>query len=228
MAARQSTEIGLSALAGAFLLALVRTALPYFWDAVLAGTPAGAPSSVLHTLWIPLSGLLVEAAIAILGLVGFGLLYRGRWEFGAASALRSGLVLLAMLVAAVAFGAYFVTGIALGLLSGLAILVPWHSVLLFAGSVAVGLALYWSFAPIPVSPSRGAAAVALALGISGSTLLLLATAGLRRADTLRIQGAGLGLSVASLVLWLALCFWDARGLRLRRAPPAAAVAPHEG
>jgi hypothetical protein len=91
--------------------------------------------------------------------------------------------------------------------------------------VFLGLALYWILSHLPVSGSRPAAAVSLALGVAGSALLFVGTLGLRRGEDLAVLGAGYGLALASLVLWLVLCVWDAQGLRRHgtSAPPSAAT-----
>lgn len=228
MPARRSTELGLLCLAGAFVLALVRFALPYLWDAVMAATPAGGPSLSLHTVWIPISGLVVDGGIAVLGLIGFTLLWRGRWELGPENAAWSGLTQLALLVAVVAYAAYTLAGVFLGFVPGAAFLAPWRSLLLFVGALFVGAALYWTLSHLPATGVAPAAAVAFALGVAGSALLLVGTPGLRRGEALGVHGAGLGLSLASSILWLVLCVWGSQRLRERTAPSPSPGTVHGG
>lgn len=212
------TRLGLVLLAAALGLTLVSFALGDLWVTLLAifQTPARTADS-LHTLWIPLSGWIVDGAIALLGLFGFALVWRGRWELGGAYASRMGLALLAVLVSAVAYALYALTGVLLGTFSGFAFLIPWHGLLAVAGGASVGLALYWILANLPLAGSRALAAVALALGIAGMVILNLADFGLRRVRVAGLEGAGLGLALASVTLWLVLCLWGHESLRNRRA-----------
>ncbi len=225
MRTHRSTELGLRAIAGAFLLSLVSFTLPYLWDVVLSSAPATSSSSTLHTFWIPLTADLVTAGIVALGLVGFVSLWQGRWELGPEVATHEGLAVLALVLALAAYAAYALTGVLLGFVSGVAFLRPWHSVFLFLGALFLGIALYGIVGYLPVGGSRPAAAVALALGVVGSALLLIASPAVRRPGLLRLDGAGVALTISSSVLWLVLCIWDSRRLRglYPPAPPASAV-----
>lgn len=226
---RRSTELGLLSLAGAFVLALAGLALPYLWNTAIAAARVGQPLlDSLRTTWIPLSGIVLDGFIAVLGLVGFGLLWRGRYELGSENASRAGLALLALLIAFVAYAAYALTGLVLGFVAGVEFLRPWHAAFALVGAVSLGASLYWVLAPMPVAGSRLAAAVSFALGVAGSALLYVATLGLRRAPLLTVEGAGFGLALASLVLWLILCVWDADRIRGRLAPAAPAAAARNG
>ncbi len=228
MSLRRPTQLGLLFLAGAFVLALVGFALPYAWNAFLEAARVGQPLlDSLHAVWIPLSGLVLDGGIVILGLAGFALLYRGRWELGPESASRAGLALLALLIAFVAYAAYALTGIFLGYVAGVAFLIPGHHLFAFVGALFLGLALYAILAHLPVSGSRPVAAVAFALGAAGSALLYVATLDLRRARVLAVDGAGYGLSLSSLILWLVLCLWGAERLR-QRGISAAPASPARG
>ena len=213
MRAPRSTELGLVSLAGAFVLSLVSFALPYLWDLVLSGTPATSSSLALHTFWIPLVGELVVGGIVALGLVGFVAIWQGRWELGPEVAAREGLAVLGLVLAFAAYAAYALTGFLLAYMAGVAFLRPWHSVFLFLGALFLGIALYGIVGYLPVVGSRPAAAVAIALGVAGSALLLVASPALRRPELLRLDGAGLALTLSSSILWLGLCIWDARRLR---------------
>jgi hypothetical protein len=224
MRTRRTTEVGLLALAAAFILALVSYAMPYVWDGIVRAVPGDGGSPSLRGFWIPVIGLSLDAGIVLLGLLGFALVWRGRWELGPEYASRSGLAVLAFVIALAAYSAYAVTGGMLGFVSGVAFLAPWHELLGLAGAVSLALALYWILANLPVPGSRPAAAVALALSVVGAALLVL-DLGFRRAETRAVQGAGYGLSLASVVLWLVLCAWTSRRLRQPGAPspPASAA-----
>lgn len=223
---RRSTELGLLCLAGAFVLAVVGFALPYVWSAVIAATRVGQPLlDSLHALWIPLSGLVLDAGIVVLGVLGFALVWQGRWDLGPDYASSAGVALLALLIAFAAYAAYAVTGGILGFVSGVSFLRPWHVLFDFLGALFLGGALYWMLSHLPVTGSRPAAAVAFALGVAGSALLFVGTLGLRRGEALAVQGAGYGLALASLILWLVLCVWGSERLRERGMLPPPGAAP---
>ena len=169
-----------------------------------------------------------DVGIAVLGLIGFTLLWRGRWELGPENAAWSGLTQLALLVAVVAYAAYPLAGVFLGFVPGAAFLAPWRSLLLFVGALFVGAALYWTLSHLPATGVAPAAAVAFALGVAGSALLLVGTPGLRRGEALGVHGAGLGLSLASSILWLVLCVWGSQRLRERTAPSPSPGTVHGG
>lgn len=219
------TTRALAFLAAALGLSIVSYALGDFWSILLAvlRSPASA-TYTLHTFWIPLVGVAVTAATAILGAVGFLLVWRGRWELGGEYASRVGLAMLAALVATVAYALYAFTGILLGSFAGLEALVPWRGLFAVVGGVAVGFALYWIIANLPVSGTRPVAVVALALGLAGIALLNLAVLDLRRARIAGLEGAGIGFALASLVLWLVLCLHGEETLRTGPSRAAATKA----
>lgn len=225
MRPRRSTELGLLSLAAAIALSLLAFVMPYIWSAAIVGANVGQPLlNSLHTVWIPVSGFLLESGIVVFGLLGFAFVWRGRWEFGPENASRMGLTLLALVIAFAAYAAYALTGGILGYVSGVEFLRPWHALFQFTGAVFLGFALYWILSNLPLHGSRPTAAVSYALGVAGAALLLFATLGLRRAEALGVQGAGVGLSLASLVLWFVLCLWDVQGLRQRGTGLPAAAA----
>jgi len=213
-------------LAGAFVLAVVGFALSYIWDVAIAVTRVGQPLlGSLHTLWIPLSGLVLDAGIVVLGALGFALVWRGRWELGPDFASSAGVALLALLIAFAAYAAYAVTGEILGFVSGVSFLRPWHALFNFLGALFLGGALYGMLSHLPATGTRPAAAAAFALGVAGSALLFVGTLGLRRGEALVVEGAGYGLALASLILWLVLCVWASERLRERGTSPASGAAP---
>lgn len=211
-----STRTGLVVLGASLVGSLLSLAWGYLWAIVLA-TGRFSPDTVgaLHTFWIPLSGVLLQAAIAVLGLIGFLFVWDGRWELGPDYAARVGLALLAALVAVVAFALYGLTGILLGYVPTVGFLAPWHVLLALVGDVFLGFGLYGILANLPIAGGRPVAAVALALGLAGVALLSLVAFGLRRARIAGLDGAGFALSVVSLALWLTLCLWGGETLRSR-------------
>ncbi len=221
----RTTSRGLVLLAAALGLSLVSFALSPIWAMLLAMFPQSpSAAAAIRTFWVPPSIAVVEGLAALLAVVGFLSVWRGRWELGADYASRSGLAMLFVLVAAVAYLLFAVTGILLGYVQGVQFLVPWHGLLGVAGGVFVGLGLYLVLANLPISGSRPVAAVALALGLAGIALSSLAVIGLRRVRTAPLEGAGLGLALASLTLWLVLCLWGEETLR-SRALASPAVTP---
>lgn len=121
--------------------------------------------------------------------------------------------MLAFLAATFAYALYAFTGILLSTFSGLGFLQPWHGVFGFAGGVALGFGLYWILANLPVPGSRPVALIALTLGVAGIAILGLADLGLRRTRVAALDGAGLGLALVSITLWLVLCLWGRESLR---------------
>ena len=223
--APRSVTAGLALLGGALALFVVSLFLEDVWAALLSALRMGTDTAVtLHTVWIPLTALAVDLGTAFLGALGFGLLWSGRQGLGVAYASRAGLGLLAFLVAVVAFALLTATGVLLGFFAGFRFLVPWHDLLAVAGSVAVGFALYVFLANLPLAGARPLAAAALALGISGIALANLRALTLSGVHMEDLYGAGFGLSLASVVLWLVLCLWGGETLRGGGSGAAASVA----
>lgn len=221
----RSTTRGLLVLAAAIGVSLVSFALGSIWSVILA--IASLPPAVadpIRLTWLPISVIVLQGLVGLLGLLGFLFLWRGRWEVGAGYASRLGLAMLAALVSAVAFALFGVTGLLLGYVRGVEFLVPWHGLLAVVGGVFLGLALYGVLANLPIVGSRPLAAVALALGLGGIALVNLASIGLRRIRTGALEGAGLGLALASLTMWLVLCLWCESTLRSGTAVAPAASA----
>lgn len=211
---RSSLRVGLIFLAASIGVALFSFVLGYLWTPVLQAV-GGSPGIVssFRSVWIPVLGLLVDGAAAALAMVGVAMVWRARWELGGVYASRVGLALLASLIAVVSYAFFVVTGILLGYVPGAAFLIPWHGLFAMVGGVALGLALYWILANLPVPGARPVAAVALGLGLGGIAVAGLAVIGLRRLRTSEVAGVGLGLAVASLILWLVLCLWTQETLR---------------
>lgn len=162
---------------------------------------------------------------ALLGIVGFVMLWKGRSDFGPEYASRVGLGLLSLVVAGIALALWTATSLLLGSFSGFSGLVPWRGVLAFAATGFLGFALYWVLAHLPLLGTRPVAAVAFALGIAGGALSLIPTFALRRAQVVGLGGAAVTLSFVSIVLWFVLCIWSSRTLRAGRSgPPTAAPA----
>ncbi len=220
--APRRTRLGLVLLAAALGLSVLAFFFGDLWAAVLAvfSVPPRA-ADAFHTLWIPLSGLLLNGAIASLGVLSFALLWRGRGEIGGAYASGLGLALLMVLIAAAAYVLFGLTGLFLGYVAGVAFLAPWHGLLAILGGIFVGLGLYVAFSNLPLAGSRPVAAVAFALGVAGLVLLDLTALGFRRIRLAGIEGAGLGFALASVILWLVLCLWAAETLRGSRSPGVA-------
>ncbi len=224
MRPHRPAQLGFLLLVCSFVAALVRFALPYLWAGVLVrGAVQPVLGQPLATFWVPLLGDLVGGAIAVLGLAGFLLLRQGRFSLGAAYAEEFGLAILALIVASVVLAAWFATGFLAGLVTGLNYLAPWRRLLLFLGTVFLGLALYGALANLPFAGMRAVAAVTLVLGIAGGAITLVASFGIRRTEALTLRGAAETLSLVSLVVWLAICAWSWDALRSGRAgPPVAA------
>lgn len=220
----RSTRLGLVLLAAALGLTVLAFVLGDLWAMLLAlFSVSGRAADSFHALWIPLSGAILDGAIGVLGVLGFALVWRGRWEIGGPYAERLGLAMLLVLVAGVAYVLFALTGILLGYVTGLSFLEPWHGLLAILGGVFLGLGLYQMLANLPFAGVRPVAAVSLALGVAGIILLNLTALGVRRVRVAGLEGAGLGLSLASVILWLALCLWTAENLRVgRSAAPAPA------
>ncbi len=222
----RSLSVGLVLLAGALVLCLISLVVTDVWASLSPPLPRSTGvEPALRAFWMPLTGLLLDVGTAGLGAFGFGLVWRGRGELGAEYASRSGLGPLAVLLAAAEDALYTLTGALLGYVAGVALLAPWHRLVAVVGAVAVGLALYWFLATLPVSGARPVAVVALALGIAGIALVNLVTFTPLRGQSAELGGAGLGLSVASAVLWLALCLWgrEMLGAGGRGTPARAAM-----
>lgn len=224
----RSTTRGLVLMAAALGLSLVSFALSPIWANLIAiMSPTASTTASIRTLWMPLSVALVEGAAALLAVLGFSFLWRGRWEVGGEYVSRSGLAMLLVLISAVAYLLFAVTGILLGYVQGVQFLVPWHGLLGVVGGVFLGFGLYFVLANLPIAGSRPLAAVALALGLAGIALVNLAAIGLRRVRTGSLDGAGVGLALASLTLWLVLCLWGEETLRSRTSASPAAVPSQE-
>ncbi len=224
----RSTTRGLVLLSAALGLSLFSFAVGPLWTTVLAFFPQSpSAAAAVRTLWMPVSLTVVVGLAALLAVVGFLSLWRGRWELGAEYASRSGLAMLFVLVAAVAYLLFAVTGVFLGYVQGVQFLVPWHGLLAVVGGVFLGLGLYLVLANLPIAGTRPLAAVALALGLTGIALTSLAVVGLRRIRTAPLEGAGLGLALASLTLWLVLCLWGEETLRSRTSLSPAVTPVHE-
>ncbi len=225
MQPRRSIHFGLILLVGSFVLALVRFALPFLWDAVLVrGTPASLFGQAVPGFWIPLAADIVDAALAGLGILGFVFLRRGRWELGPEYASRIGLALLALLTAVAVLAAWFATGVLLGYVTGVSYLVPVRRILALAATVLLGFAMYWALASLPLPGTRPVAAVAFALGVAGGVAGYLATLGFRRTEIVTLRGASDALTLVSLTLWLGLCTWGWQSLKTGGAGPRAAIA----
>ncbi len=226
MRPRPSTKLGLFLLVCSFAASLVRFALPFVWGATVpaAGTSVVLGQSV-RTFWVPASGDVVDGAIAALGLVGFALLWRGRWEFGSPYAAKLRLGLFAMIAAVIVLAIWFATGLLLGYVSGVSYLIPWRRVLALLATVFLGFALFWSLGYLPYAGMKPVAGITLALGVAGGALAYVATLGLHRTLAATVRGAGDALSVVSLLLWLGLSLWGWDALRFGRlGSPAAAPA----
>lgn len=210
---RRSTLLGMLCLASALGLALFAYSLPFVWSAVIdAIRPSPALSYPLRSFWIPLSTIVLEGATALLGITGFLLLWRGRWDLGEAYAAKVGLALLAFLIAAMAYGAYYASGLT-DYVAALAVLVPARAFLSIVGGVFLGVGLYWVLANLPLPGTRHLAAAALAIGFAGIGILGFAALEVRRSRAVALEGPGIALSVVSLILWMVLCLWSEQTLR---------------
>ncbi len=221
-----STKRGFALLVGSLAVSLVRLALPYIWGAALppSGTQVVLGQSV-HGFWIPGTSDVLDAAIAVLGLLGFAWLWGGRHEFGAAYGEKLRLGLYALVAGVIVLGIWFATGLVLGTVSGASFLVPWRRVLALVATGLLGLALFWGLGYLPYPGIKPVAAITFGLGVAGGVLALVSTLGLRRTEAAMVRGAGEALSVVSLVLWLAVCAWGWTAQRSgRTGPPAVAPA----
>lgn len=228
MRSRRVTELGLISLASSLFLALLSFVLSYLWDAVLTrGTVDTILGESVRLVWIPVTYDLLLLGMAVFGLIGVVLLWRGRWDLGPEYAAGVGLALLTMAAAAIAFGFWLATGVLLGYFSEFSGLISWRYVLAFVATSFLGFTLYWLLANLPLHGTRPVAAVAFALGVAGGAISLFARAGLRRPQAVGLDGAATALSLASLVLWFVLCVWGSQSLRSGRPGPPA-VAPARG
>lgn len=215
MRAHRSTEVGLLCLGGALALSLGSFTFPYIWALAASTSPADSGSFALHTFWIPMSGLMVNVAIAALGLLGFVFVWQGRSELGPERAARARLVPPALVLAFAAYAASALTGIVLGSLADVGFLIRWHDLFILTGALFVGIALYGTLSHLPVSHTRPVAAAAFSVGGAGSALLFLTVPGLGWVEVPAVGIVGSGLALVSLVLWLGLCLWGSQRLRQR-------------
>ena len=213
-------EMGALWMASAIGLAVVSMLVPYAWGALLPSTvPAGQESFYLglHTTWIPLSGVVLLAASAVLLGAGFLLVWRERTRFDPQRHVlfrRGGLAFSGVLVAAVLRTAL---GLIVGFVYAPELLLPLHVVDVILASV-LGLTFYWLLLGMGVGQARLAGIVALAAG-SGSSLLVLIASATHATD---VDAIAVALGFLSLTLWLALFLWGYDELRLRgdSRPPA--------
>ncbi len=222
-----STKRGFVFLVASLAVSLVRFILPFVWGAALPpnGTQVVLGQSV-HGFWLPTIGDVVDGAIAVLGLLGFAMLWWGRHAFGAAYREKLRLGLFALTAGVIVLGVWFATGLLSSYFSGLSFLVPWRRVLAFAATGFLGLALFWGLGYLPYPGMKPVAAITLVLGVAGGALALISTLGLRRTEAVTLRGAGEALSVVSLVLWLAVSAWGWTAQRSGRTGPPA-VAPSQ-
>ena len=207
------SEVGILCVAGAVGLGIVSMLVPYVWGAFLpSSVPAGQESfyDSLHILWIPLSGLVLVAASAVLLGVGFLFVWRERARVDPERRTLLGLATLAF--AAAFAGAVLRTF--LGLIVGL-MYAPDLRVLLFPVDVglaiALGLSFYWVLLGIGVGQARFAGIVAIVAGSAGSFFHVLA----RATGIWDVNALAVATGFLSLTLWLALFLWGYEEVRLR-------------
>lgn len=210
--------IGLLFIAGAIGLHFVSFVFQYIGYLLPASAPAEQESfySSLHTLWIPLSSLLLVTASAAMLIVGFLIVWRDRAYLDPSQRAFLGLAGIAF---AVSVGAALIRT-SLGLMLGFVYAPSLRGALgpVDVGfAIALGLTFYWLLLGVGISQARLAGIVALVVGSlsSGLTVLWRVT----QSDGVAVIGLAAGF--LSLTLWLALFLWGYEEVRLRgvsRAP----------
>jgi len=204
---------GLLCVAGAIGLGIVTFLFPYVWDIFLPASGSGDTgtfSYTLHTVWIPLSGLVLMVGTAASFVFGFLLVWRDRAHVDPGQRAVLGLAMLAFAIAAGAAGLLAFLGVVAGLVYTPDLHVP-KRILDIALAIATGLSLYWLLSGVGVRQARLAGLVALVAGSVSSVFAVVW-------GEARIDGAGTIAVTAgflSLTLWLALFLWGYDELRLR-------------
>src|SRR2546427_3272627 len=145
MASTSRSGRGLLCIAGAIGLGILSLLLPYVWDIFLPASGFGDAGSfyyTVHTVWIPLSGLVLRGAAAALFVIGFLLAWRDRTYADSGRRPVLGLATMAFAVSAGAAGILTVLGITAGLVYSPDFDVP-NCILNVGLSIAIGLSLYW-------------------------------------------------------------------------------------
>jgi len=204
--------IGLLFIAGAIGLHFLSFVFQYLGYLLPASPPAGQESFYfsLHTLWIPLSGLLLVGASAAVLVVGFLIVWRDRTYLNPSQRAFLGLAGLGF---AVSVGAALIRT-SLGLILGFVYAPDLREALGVVDlgfAIALGLTFYWLLLGVGIWQARLAGVVALVVGSlsSGLTILWRAT----QSDGVAVLGLTAGF--LSLTLWLALFLWGYEELRLK-------------
>jgi len=206
---------GLLCVAGAIGLGIVSFVFPYVWDIFLPASDPGDTgtfSYALHTIWIPLSGLLLRGASAALFVIGFLFARRDRAHVDPGQRPILGLATLAFAVSAGVAGILTFLGVTAGLVYSPDFYVA-NGILNIGLSIAIGLSLYWLLLGEGVRQARLAGVIALVAGSVSSVLTVVWRA--TRMDALGTIAVTAGF--LSLTLWLALFLWGYDELRLRGA-----------
>ncbi len=226
MRTRKAAELGLLCLVAALALRLVAYGLGTAWTAVLASLPATSSQTLgIRTLWIPVLGDLVDAAITVVGLLGALYVWRGRWELGPEFASGAGFALLMLVVGTVPLAFRVGMGLLVGFIAAPGLRLP-IALLDFVGTLFLGLFLYAVVAGLPLRGARVASVVPLVLGIAGSGVLLLDRLGPRRLAGLGTDTTlGSALALVSVILWFGVYLGSWEGVRIRGAPPHPSSTP---
>src|SRR3989442_5168421 len=213
MASTSRSGHGLLCIAGAVGLGILPLLLQYVWSIFLPASGFGDTGSLyygVHTVLIPLSGLVLLGAGAALFVIGFLLAWRDRAHADPGRRPILGLATMAFGVSAGAAAILMVLGIAAGLVYSpdfeLRI-----GILNVGLSIALGLSLYWLLLGEEVRQARLAGIVAFVAGSVSSVLAVVWRA-------TQLDGLGTIAVTAgflSLTLWLALFLWGYEELRLR-------------
>jgi len=213
MASTSRSGRGFLCIAGAIGLGILSILLPYVWDIFLPASGFGDTGPfyyTVHTVWIPLSGLILRGAAAVLFAIGFLLAWRDRAQAESGRRPVIGLATIAFAVSAGAAGILTILGVTAGLVYSPDFDVP-NGILNVSLSIAIGLSLYWLLLGEGVRQARLAGIVAFVAGCVSSVLAMVWRAA-------RVDGLGtiaLTAGFLSLTLWLALFLWGYEELRLR-------------
>src|SRR5256712_7946044 len=143
MASTSHSGRGLLCIASAIGLGILSFLLPYVWDIFLPASGFGDTGSfyyTVHTVWIPLSGLILRGAAAALFVIGFLLARRDRAHADPRRRPILGLATMAFAVSAGAAAILTVLGIAARLVYSPAYELR-NGILNAVLSIAIGLSL---------------------------------------------------------------------------------------